>query len=160
MDKRALIQHQLATSHQIVKHCLGDISEAEASKLPEATLAPIVWQVGHLAFTGRYFVERAGAAPAAELPERYAALFKTGSGGAADYPPLTEVVRVFDETHEALTRALAEANLETSVDVPPGRPRVFTNVGEMFSFADAHRWYHIGKITTLRALLGKPRLFG
>ena len=87
-------------------------------------------------------------------------LFKTGSGGAADYPPLSEVVRAFDETQEALAHAAAEATLETPIEVPAGRPRVFTNIAEMFSFADAHRWYHIGKITSLRALLGKPRLFG
>jgi uncharacterized damage-inducible protein DinB len=160
MDNRTLIQHQLATSHQIVKHCLGDISEAEAGELPEALLAPVVWQVGHLAISNKAFIERAGGASAPALPERYAALFKTGTGGPADYPPLPEVVRAFDETHEALTRAVAEAKLETPIEVPPGRPRVFTNVGEMFSFADAHRWYHIGKITSLRALLGKPRLFG
>jgi uncharacterized damage-inducible protein DinB len=160
MDNRALIQHQLTTSHQIVKHCLGDITQTEASRLPEDVLAPIVWQVGHLAVSNRSFVERAGVTPATELPERYAALFKTGTGGAADYPPLSEVVQAFDETHEALTRAVTEARLETPIEVPPGRPRVFTNIGEMFSFADAHRWYHIGKITSLRALLGKPRLFG
>ncbi len=160
MDDRALIQHQLATSHQIVKNCLGDVTEAEASKLPEAILAPVVWQVGHLAFSNKTFIERAGVSPATALPERYAALFKTGTGGAADYPPLSEVVKAFDETHEALARAVAEAKLETPIEVPPGRPRVFTNLGEMFSFADAHRWYHIGKITSLRALLGKPRLFG
>lgn len=160
MDDRALIQHQLTTSHQIVKHCLGDITQTEASRLPEDVLAPIVWQVGHLAVANRVFLERAGVTPATELPEQYAALFKTGTGGAADYPPLGEVVQAFDETHEALARAVTEAKLETPIEVPPGRPRVFTNIGEMFSFADAHRWYHIGKITTLRALLGKPRLFG
>lgn len=160
MDDRALIQHQLATSHQIVKTSLGDITEAEASKLPETILAPVIWQVGHLAFSNKAFIERAGATPAAVLPERYAALFKTGTGGAADYPPLGEVVKAFDETHDALVRTVAEAKLETPIEVPPGRPRVFTNLGEMFSFADAHRWYHIGKITSLRALLGKPRLFG
>jgi uncharacterized damage-inducible protein DinB len=160
MDNRALIQHQLATSHQILKHSVGDIAEAEAGKLPETILAPIVWQVGHLAFSNGAFIERAGVTPAAALPEPYAALFKTGTGGVADYPPLSEVVRAFDETHEALVRVVTEAKLETPIDVPPGRPRVFTNIGEMFLFADAHRWYHIGKITSLRALLGKPRLFG
>jgi uncharacterized damage-inducible protein DinB len=160
MDDRALIQHQLVTSHQIVKNCLGDITEAEASKLPEAILAPVIWQVGHLAIANKNFIERAGGTSTTALPERYAALFKTGTGGTADYPPLSEVVNAFDETHEALARAVAEAKLETPIEVPPGRPRVFNNLGEMFSFADAHRWYHIGKITSLRALLGKPRLFG
>jgi hypothetical protein len=160
MDDRALLQYQLATSQQILKRCLGDITETDATALPEGILAPIVWQVGHLALTNRYFVERAGVTPAGKLPEPYGALFRTGTGGVADYPPLSEVVQVFDETQEALTRAVTEATLETPIEVPAGRPRVFTNIGEMFSFADAHRWYHIGKITTLRALLGKPRLFG
>ncbi len=160
MDNRALIQHQLATSQQILKRSLSDITETDASTVPDGNLAPIVWQVGHLALTNRYFVERAGLTPASELPERYATLFKTGTGGAADYPPLSEVVQAFDETHETLTRAATEAKLETPIEVPAGRPRVFTNIGEMFSFADGHRWYHIGKISTLRALLGKPRPFG
>ena len=160
MDKRTLIQHQLATSLQILKASVGDIGGAEAIALPEAKLAPIVWQVGHLAVSNASFIQRAGAAPSPELPERYSALFKTGTGGAADYPALSEVVKSFEETHEALVRAVTEANLDTPIEVPAGRPRVFTNVGEMFSFADAHRWYHIGKITSLRALLGKPRLFG
>lgn len=160
MDNRALIQYQLATSQQMLKRCLGDITEADAGTLPQGTLAPIVWQVGHLAIADKVFIERAGFTPGGELPERYATLFKTGTGGAADYPPLSEVVRAFDGTHEALTRAVTEAKLETPLEVPAGRPRVFTNIGEMFSFADAHRWYHIGKISTLRALLGKPRPFG
>jgi len=157
MDKRALIQHQLATSHQILKHCLGDITETEASRLPEAILAPVVWQVGHLAYANSNFVERAGVAAATELPERYATLFKTGTGGAADYPSLSETTKAFDNTHEALVRVVAEANIEAPNEGPRG---TWTNAGEMFSFADAHRWYHIGKINTLRALLGKPRLFG
>ncbi len=80
-----------------------------------------------------------------------------GTGGAADYPPLSEVVQTLEDTHETLMRTMAEVKLETPVEGPPGS---FTNIGEMFSFATVHRWYHIGKITSLRALLGKPRLFG
>src|SRR5262245_16230479 len=134
MDHRALIQYQFATSQQMLKRALGDITEADASALPEGGLAPIVWQVGHLAFSDKYFVERAGFTPPGAVPERYATLFKTGTGGAADYPPLSEVVRAFDDTHGALTRAVTEAKLETPLEVPAGRPRVFTNIGEMFSF--------------------------
>jgi hypothetical protein len=157
MDNRALIQHQLAVSHQTVKVCLNDLAEGEAGRLPNALLSPVVWQVGHLAFTNTSFINRAGLTSATTLPESYAALFKTGTGGAADYPSLSEVAKAFDETHEALMRVVAEAKLETPIEGPRG---LFHNVGEMFSFADAHRWYHIGKITSLRALLAKPRLFG
>jgi len=157
MDNRDLIQHQLAVSHQTVKHCLNDIAEGEAGRLPEAILSPVIWQVGHLAFANTNFIQRAGATSGTALPERYAALFKTGTGGAADYPSLGEVVKAFDDTHAALMRAVAEADLEGAAEGPRG---MWKNFGEMFSFADAHRWYHIGKITSLRALLGKPRLFG
>ena len=157
MDNRALIQHQLAISHQTVKRTVNDIADGEASRLSTAALAPVVWQVGHLAVANTNFLQRAGISSTAALPERYSTLFKTGTGGAADYPSLTEVVKAFDETHEALMRAVSEANLETSTEGPGG---LWKNFGQMFAFADAHRWYHIGKITSLRALLGKPRLFG
>jgi len=157
MEDRALIQQQLAVSHQIVKHCLGDVNEGEAGRLPAPTLSPVIWQVGHLAVTNSNFIQRAGVTSGTTLPERYPELFKTGTGGAADYPSLSEAVKAFDETHEALMRAVAETKLDASSEGPRG---LWKNYGEMFSFANAHRWYHIGKITSLRALLGKPRLFG
>jgi DinB superfamily len=116
VEDRALIQQQLAVSHQIVKRCLGDLSEAEAGRLPAANLSPVVWQIGHLAWANVLFRERAGLASGAALPGRYAELFKTGTGGAAEYPPLHEVVKAFDDTHEALVRAVAEAKLETPAE--------------------------------------------
>lgn len=38
--------------------------------------------------------------------------------------------------------------------------RSYRSVGEALLFLTYHRGYHIGKITTLRALLGKQRVFG
>jgi hypothetical protein len=114
MDDRALIQQQLAASRGILRHCVGDISDDEARRMSNPTLAPIIWQLGHLAVT-------------------------------------------FDATHDALLGAVAEADLAVANE---GRLDVWNNVGELFAFSVAHRWYHIGKINSLRALLGKPRLFG
>jgi hypothetical protein len=42
----------------------------------------------------------------------------------------------------------------------PAEGRSYSTVEEMLVFAVYHRGYHVGKITTLRALLKKPRLFG
>ena len=157
MENRDLIQHSLGGSHQVVKLMLSEISEEEARRIVNTTLSPIIWQVGHLAFANSNFIKRVGVTSATTLPERYPVLFKTGTGGAADYPPLIEVVQAFDDTHEALMRVVAEANL----DAPNEGPRGFwNNVAGAFAFSNAHRWYHIGKMTSLRALLGKPRLFG
>ena len=157
MENRDLIQHSLGASHQIVKQTLSEISDEEARRMPNATLAPIIWQVGHLATANCNFMQRVGATSATTLPEHYLALFKSGTGGAADYPPLSEVVKAFDDTHEALMRVAAEADLDASNEGPRG---LWNNVAGAFAFSNVHRWYHIGKITSLRALLGKPRLFG
>ena len=157
MDTRTLIQQSLGASHQIVKQTLGEVSDEDARRIAGTMLSPIVWQVGHLAVSNTNFIQRAGVTSTTTLPERYPALFKTGTGGAADYPPLGEVVKAFDDTHEALMRVAAEIDLEAPTEGPRG---LWSNVAGAFAFSNAHRWYHIGKIASLRALLGKPRLFG
>jgi hypothetical protein len=157
VEDRALIRQQLAASHQIVKQCLTDITEGEAGRPQAAILAPVVWQIGHLAVTNTNFIQRAGATSSVTLPARYPEVFKTGTGGPASYPSLGEVVKAFDDTHEALMRTVSEAKLDTPTEGPRG---LWKNYSEMFSFANTHRWYHIGKLNSLRALLGKPRLFG
>ena len=157
MDKRALVRYQLDLSHRMVGRCVGDLADAEAARRPDGALAPAVWHVGHLAAADLKFLAVAGVAPTVTLPDGYPALFRPGTGGAEDYPPLGEVATTFDATHEAIVRAAAEANLDTIVENSPGP---FGTFGEMFSFAAAHRWYHIGKIASLRGLLRKPRPFG
>ena len=157
MDNRTLIQRSLGASHQIVKQTLSEVSDEDARRIPVTTLSPIVWQVGHLAVSNMNFIQRAGVTSTTTLPEPYTTLFKTGTGGAADYPPLDEVVKAFDDTHEALMRVAAEVNLEAPNEGPRG---LWNNVAGAFAFSNSHRWYHIGKIASLRALLGKPRLFG
>ena len=157
MDTRSLIQNSLGASHQIVKQTLSEVSDEEARRMPDATLSPIVWQLGHLAVSNMNFIQRAGATSATALPERYPGLFKTGTGGTADYPSLTEVVKAFDDSHDALMRVAAEVNLEAPNEGPRG---LWSDVAGAFAFSNVHRWYHIGKVASLRALLGKPRLFG
>ena len=71
MDSRALLQHQLSTSHQIVKQCVNDIADGEAGRLPAASLSPVIWQVGHLAVSNVNFIKRTGVTSGPELPERY-----------------------------------------------------------------------------------------
>jgi len=155
MDARTLLQEQLAGSQQVIKYSLGEISDQDARRMPNPMLSPIIWQVGHLALVNATFLKRAGVT--VSVPDTYPELFKGGSGGEAAYPPLELVVRVLDDTHGALVAAAAEADLDAANEGPRG---LWKNLGGMFAFVNAHRWYHIGKITSLRALLGKPRLFG
>lgn len=163
MDDRALLQHQLAVSHSILKRSLEGISDEEARRTP-SSLSPIVWQAGHIALGDFGFARRdlrfvlgADIAPAGMLPGDSAGLFKTGTGGVASYPLFGEVVESVEASHHALAQAVAEADLSAPNQGPGG---IWNTQAEAFAFAVTHRWYHIGKITTLRALIGKPRLFG
>jgi uncharacterized damage-inducible protein DinB len=155
MDMTEMMSQQLTASRERLRRCLEDVTDDEARQVLAGQLSPVTWQVGHVATIDASFVTRGGGT--FTLPPRYAELFGTGTGGRADYPPLSNVWAVFDGAHQALLRVAAQAHYPTPVE---SRSRAFTNLGEMLIFACHHRGYHIGKITTLRALLGKPRLFG
>lgn len=153
MDIRDLVLFGLRATHTRVLRCIDDISEEEARRSPGNNLAPIVWQVGHLALADGGFVQRAGAT--SPVPASFLELFKTGTGGPADYPSLNEVRAAFDQAQRQLEVAARESDLSRAVE-----SRNYGSIGEMLTFGCYHRGYHIGKMTTLRALLGKPRLFG
>lgn len=152
MDPRSIVAYGLTASFTRVQRCVEDISETEAGGTPN-NLTPIIWQLGHLALTDGGFLRLAGGTSPA--PDSFKVLFKTGSGGPADYPPLAEVRPVFEAAQRKLQELAQSADL-----IQPVESRNFATIGEMLVFAAYHRGYHIGKMTTLRALLGKPRLFG
>lgn len=152
-----MIQEQFAGSHQLVKRSLGEVSDEEARRVIDESLAPIIWQVGHLAWADLYLLKAAGASPSVTLPDTFTEMFKSGTGGRAAYPPLDSVLRAFDEAHGAVLKAAA--------DLDPDAPResshgLWKNAGGVLLFLNDHRWYHVGKMTSLRAMLGKPRVFG
>jgi len=152
VDSRDVIRFGLTASFTRVLRCVEDVSEAEAGQLPN-NLSPMIWQLGHLALSdGGFFRLAGGTSPA---PDSFKGFFRTGSGGAADYPPLSDVKPVFEAAQRELERLAQSADLAQRVE-----SRSFATIGEMLVFAAYHRGYHIGKMTTLRALLGKPRLFG
>jgi DinB superfamily len=157
VNDRTLLQHELEGSQHVIMLMVDDISDEDAQRMPSPVLSPMIWQAGHLAVANVNFMRRAGMAPATSLPAHFPDLFKGGTGGKAEYPPLSAVRQALDDTHHELMRVVAEANLDTPNEGPRG---TWTNYVEMFAFANAHRWYHIGKMTSLRALLGKPRVFG
>jgi DinB family protein len=156
MDSRALLRDQLAVTYQILVRSLADISDDESCRTPIEALSPVIWHLGHLVVTDASIARKAGGVAAA-APADYAPLFKTGTGGKADYPPLGEIASAFDDTHAALGRAVAEAKLDAPDEGPGG---LWKDVTGMIMFANNHRWYHIGKITSLGSLLSRPRLFG
>jgi hypothetical protein len=151
-EYRAGLTRGLLNTHERVQLCTADLTDEEANRVV-AGLTPIIWQAGHVVLTEAGYAKRGGAP--VELPPSFETLFKMGTGGQAKYPPLAEVRQAFETTHQALLKIAASGNLATPTEAPS-----YSNVGEMLVGANVHRAYHIGKMTTLRALLEKKRLFG
>jgi hypothetical protein len=152
MDARAAAQYGLTATYERMVRCLADLTDDEARGMPDG-LTPIIWQAGHIALTDFQFARRADAR--SEAPAGYAGLFAAGTGGAAAYPPLAEVRDAAARAHAVLEAVARTADLGAPVEA-----RNYGTIGEMLAFVLYHRGYHVGKMTTLRALLKKARLFG
>jgi DinB family protein len=151
MDAKGYVTQMLTLSHTRLREAIDGVSDADARRVMAGRLTPVVWQVGHLALVDGIYVRRAGGE--SPVPASYTELFKQGSGGEQDYPPLSEVWSVFDTTHRALIHRASGANYEAPIDQP-----AYKTIGEMLLYASYHRGYHIGKIMSLRGLLGKAPL--
>lgn len=151
MDAKGYVTQMLGLSHTRLREAIDGVSDADARRVMAGKLTPVVWQVGHLALVDGNYVRRTGGE--SPVPARYAELFKQGSGGEQDYPPLSEVWKVFDTTHRALMDRASDADYEAPIDAP-----AYKTVGAMLLYSSYHRGYHIGKIMSLRGLLGKAPL--
>ena len=153
MDAKGYVTKMLDLSHGRVREAIDGVSDAEARRVRAGNFTPIFGHVGHRSRVDGVYVRRAGVE--SPVPARYTELFKQGSGGEQDYPPLSDVRTVFDETHKALMDRAAGANYEGPIDAPGS---AYKTVGEMLLYASFHRGYHTGKIMSLRGLLGKNPL--
>jgi len=154
MDYRSWPTRGMIATHERVQLCTADLNDEEAGRVISG-LTPIIWQLGHVTLTEAGWAKFGGVP--VELPSAYATFFKMGTGGEAKYPPLAEVRQAFEATHQAILKAAATADYAAPT---PTQGHSYSNVGELMVSVCIHRGYHIGKMTTLRALLGKRRLFG
>ncbi|HVH31711.1 MAG TPA: DinB family protein [bacterium] len=152
MDVREAIQYGLTATYARMLRAVEDVSDVEARQIRH-DLSPLIWQLGHIALSDGGFLRLAGGMSPA--PETFKGFFRTGSGGPADYPSLAEVRTIADAAQRDLMQVARLGELSQRVE-----SRNYSTVGEMLIYAAYHRGYHVGKMTTLRALLGKPRMFG
>lgn len=132
---------------------LADLSEEEMLQRPMG-LAPVLWHVGHAALYNARLVRQAG--EPITIPEEYERIFARGSSGDGSLPPPARVLDFFREANQALLR-LAAGDLDRPAASPS---RTYQTVGGGLLRMLYHAGYHLGKIMTLRALLGKSRLLG
>lgn len=134
--------------HQVV----ADLTDDEAQRIFPPALAPVAWHVAHMATADGGVVARLGHAD--PRPQGWTERFTGDLKGG--YPSVAEALEAFDRAHRLLLDAIETVPLGTRIE----GSRTYATFGDALAFVAYHRGYHIGKVATLRAMLGKPRLFG
>lgn len=156
---------RLQQAHGRIHDFTKDLTPEDWFWHPAEFTTHIAWQVGHLAVSDYNLCLRRvrGRTPADEnlLSDAFNEHFKLGSqpaAGADKYPPVAEIVRVFDAVYD---RALAElgamSDEELLVPVEQPHPVFKTKLGSV-EYASSHDMVHNGQIGLLRRLMGKPAL--
>lgn len=143
----------VSMTRERIHQSVADLEPGEWTARPQG-LAPILWQVGHLALVDGEAARRLGRP--VTIPESFQSLFRYGSTGDGPYPDPKEVLALFNQVSEELA-VVAQGDLAQPSNDPSGRTQT---IGDLLVFLIYHRGYHHGKIMTLRSLLGKPRLLG
>jgi len=153
MQLNDAILGQLRLTYQFVLESLEELTEEEALRSPVGNLSPVIWQVGHLAWAENLDASRVD--HAVVIPPSFEQMFRTGTGGSGNYPPLEKVTAAYVAAHEVLVEIARSGDLAKVIE---GRRRSYP-VSDLLLFACYHRGYHTGKIATLRGLLGKSLVF-
>jgi hypothetical protein len=149
---REVLLMEIGRTNRILLRTLEDLSADELQRSPVSNLSPVIWQVGHVAATDAYFAGMCGAD--VTVSEEFRGLFGRNSGGPKPYPGLVDVKLVYDMGQQALEALTQSAEMGRAIE-----SKNFKTVADALSFSCFHRGYHIGKICTLRALMGRQPLF-
>lgn len=157
MSQRETMRQQLDNTHGALLAATEGLSADEMTRIAAPGLAPVIWQLGHLAAAEAWIGGFAGGTFAP--PKEFSELFGSGTGTApARYPSFAQVKEAFAGANQSLVKIALEADYETKTDTPLNK--YFGTIGAMLPFLLFHRGWHMGKVTTLRTMLGKVRLFG
>jgi len=149
MKLTEVLPRQLDLSARRLLETLDGVTPAEAAARPDG-LIPAIWHVGHVGVHHSYILRHVGYGP--DIPEGWEEIFRKGSDGSGPYPRLDEVTAWFQSVREQIVRLAGE---EERYSVPM-EGAAWSTVGEALIWAHNHCGYHVGKVSTLRALLGKP----
>jgi hypothetical protein len=142
---------------------LDDLSETDWFWTPPGFTTHIAWQVAHIAASqyGLCLFRLRGRTPEDEalIPQTLWDNFKIGStpvAGAENNPSVATIKGIFDGVQAQVLTELA-GKTDEEVDVPLEKPHpAFTTVLGGIEYSPMHELIHVGQITLLRRLMGKP----
>jgi hypothetical protein len=139
----------------------NDLTPAQLVYLPQTTGtgSHILWNAGHIIWSISEDVGVTIGLPS-NLPSRYTDLFAPETqplANPADYPSITELAEMTEETAERVATFLISLEDEIlTTPIPEENPlsAIYPNWLELISSTGFHIGYHIGQIGLLRKLQG------
>lgn len=162
-DRLQVATDRIKFARSYTKQFLDDLHEEDWFWTPPGLVTHIGWQVAHIASSqyGLCLFRLRGRTAADEelIPQSFWDHFKIGSlpiAGAENNPSVANILGVFDEVQEQVLRELADMT-DADADVPLEKPHpAFSTVLGGIEYSPLHELIHVGQITLLRRLMGKP----
>ena len=162
MDAKALLTSQLGSSAWLLGKAAEDLNDADfLAQLPgEGQTAN--WIYGHLATSEDWFMSKLTGSSlqiSADDHERY----KAGQALTTDpgaYLSKADVLSLFQTQRERTLGALSKADTSSwDSPAPEGLPPMMETVGSVWGVVGTHSFWHLGQVTAIRRMLGKPPMF-
>jgi hypothetical protein len=162
-DRLLVAEERIRFARTYLRQFIDDLNEADWFWTPPEFTTHIAWQVAHIAASqyGLCLFRVRGRTEADEslIPQTFWDGFKVGSkpvDGAENNPPLATILGVLDNVYAQVLAELA-AKTDDEVDVPLNQPHpAFSTVMGAIEYSPMHEMIHVGQITLLRRLMGKP----
>lgn len=160
MNAKDVIRDTIRNSDFIVNSYLNDLTDDELFIRPVAGMNHLAWQLGHLIWAERWFMEsvKPGASPA--LPEDFGELY--GKEGAkvddrSKFRSKQEYLSLWKAQREA-TQSILESLPESRLDEQTAEQfRSFVpTVGALFNMIGVHPLMHVGQWVAVRRKQQKP----
>lgn len=162
-DRLAIAEERIRFARTYVRQFIDDLDEADWFWTPPGFVTHIGWQVAHIAASqyGLCLFRLRGRTEADEalIPQAFWDNFKVGSkpvAGAEKNPSIGTIFSVFDNVYAQVLTELA-GKTDDEVNVPLSQPHpAFSTVLGAIEYSPMHEMIHVGQITMLRRLMGKP----
>jgi hypothetical protein len=159
----AIVEERIRFARTYLRQFIDDLDEADWFWTPPGFVTHVGWQVAHIAASqyGLCLFRLRGRTEADEalIPQTFWDNFKVSSQPvplAENNPPIATILKIFDGVYAQVLTELA-AKTDDEVDVPLSQPHpAFSTALGAIEYSPLHEMVHVGQITMLRRLMGKP----
>ncbi len=162
MDANTLLLGQVDFAEGILTQGAQDLSESEFLAQLPGPGQHANWIFGHLSTTEDWLLSKLTGS-SLELSEDVHSKYKpipTLSAAASAFVPRSEVLALFKDQRQRTDAAIQGADTATwDNPLPEGIPPQMGNTGGAWGVIGTHVFWHLGQLTAIRRMLGKPALF-